>query len=183
MMRLQEKYMNEVKPKMQKEFGYTNPMQVPAVHKIVLNVGMGEAIKNPKLLDEVVEELNVISGQRAMVTKAKKSIANFKLREGMKIGASVTLRGNRMWVFLEKFFVLTLPRIRDFRGVGDKSFDGRGNYTLGLREQLVFPEIDYDKVSKVHGMNITFVTSARNDKECKYLLQELGMPFRSKTGN
>ena len=179
-LRLYEKYRDEVKAKLSKEFGYKNPMEVPRVHKVVLNVGMGEAIKNPKLLDEVVEELNLISGQRCMVTKAKKSIANFKLREGMKIGASVTLRGPRMWIFLDKLFSLALPRIRDFRGVSNKSFDGRGNYTLGLREQLVFPEIDYDKVTKVHGMNITFVTSAKSDKECRTLLQELGMPFREK---
>ncbi len=179
-LRLYEKYKDEVKAKLSKEFGYKNPMEVPRVHKVVLNVGMGEAIKNPKLLDEVVEELNQIAGQRCVVTKAKKSIANFKLRSGMKIGASVTLRGPRMWIFLDKLFSLALPRIRDFRGVSNKSFDGRGNYTLGLREQLVFPEIDYDKVTKVHGMNITFVTSAKSDKECRTLLQELGMPFREK---
>lgn len=179
-LRLYDRYKEEVKAKLAKEFGYENPMQIPRVHKVVLNVGMGEAIKNPKLLDEVVEELNLISGQRCMVTKAKKSIANFKLREGMKIGASVTLRGSRMWIFLDKLFSLALPRIRDFRGVSNKSFDGRGNYTLGLREQLVFPEIDYDKVTKVHGMNITFVTSAKSDKECRTLLSELGMPFREK---
>lgn len=178
--RMHEYYRKEVVGKLKNEFSYPNDMMIPRVKKIVVNVGMGEAIKNPKMLDDVVDELATITLQRPVVQKAKKSIANFKLRQGMKVGASVTLRGERMWIFLEKLISLALPRIRDFRGVSRKAFDGRGNYTLGLREQLVFPEIDYDKVQKVHGLNVTIVTSARTDEECRVLLRELGMPFREK---
>jgi len=180
MSRLLEKYNNEIIDNLKKEFGYKNPMEIPRIHKIVLNVGIGEAMKNSKLLDEVVENLTIISGQKPVVQKAKKSIASFKLRQGMKIGASVTLRKEKMWDVMDKLIAVALPRIRDFRGVSHKAFDGRGNYTLGLREQLVFPEIDYDKVNKIHGMNITFVTSAKSDQECKVLLREFGMPFSDK---
>jgi len=180
MSRLLEKYNNEIIDNLKKEFGYKNPMEIPRIHKIVLNVGIGEAMKNSKLLDEVVENLTIISGQKPVVQKAKKSIASFKLRQGMKIGASVTLRKDKMWAFMDKLIAVALPRIRDFRGISHKAFDGRGNYTLGLREQLVFPEIDYDKVNKIHGMNITFVTSAKSDQECKVLLREFGMPFSDK---
>ncbi len=180
MSRLKERYDKDIKDALVKEFGYKNPMEIPKLHKIVLNVGLGEAIKNSKLLDEVVEELGVITGQRPVIQKARKSISNFKLREGMKIGTSVTLRKEKMWAFMDKLISIALPRIRDFRGISTKAFDGRGNYTLGLREQLVFPEINYDKVNKVHGMNITFVTSARTDQECKVLLREFGMPFSDK---
>jgi large subunit ribosomal protein L5 len=175
-----QKYNDEIKPALQKEFDYKNVMQIPAMHKIVVNVGLGEAIKNPKMMDEVVEELTVITGQRPVVQKARKSVASFKLRQGMKIGCSVTLRGKMMWAFMDKLITLALPRIRDFRGVSRKAFDGRGNYTLGLKEQLVFPEIDYDKVNKTHGMNITFVTSAQTDDECRSLLKQFGVPFREK---
>jgi large subunit ribosomal protein L5 len=175
-------YYNEtVRGKLMKEFGFTNPNQVPAVTKIVLNVGIGDANKNAKLLDSVVEELGVISGQRAVVTRAKKAISNFSLRAGMPVGASVTLRAAKMYEFLDRFITLAVPRIRDFRGLPEKSFDGRGNYTVGIKEQMIFPEINYDKAEKVHGMDITFVTSARRDDVAKALLREMGMPFRGQT--
>jgi large subunit ribosomal protein L5 len=178
MPRLKELYDQEVTGRMIKEFGYKNPMQAPKIEKIVLNIGLGEAIQNIKLLDGAVDELTVIAGQRAVVTKARRSIAAFKLREGMPIGAMVTLRRERMYDFLDKLVNLVLPRVRDFRGVSPKGFDGRGNYTLGLREHLIFPEIDYDKVEKVKGMNVTIVTTAQTDEEGRFLLKELGMPFR-----
>jgi large subunit ribosomal protein L5 len=162
-----------------KRFNYTNVMQVPRLKSIVLNMGLGEAVGNPKLIDAAVGELTQITGQKPVVTKAKKSIATFKLREGMPIGAKVTLRRERMWEFLDRLVTLGLPRVRDFRGVSAKAFDGAGNYTLGLKEQIVFPEIDFDKVEKIKGMNITFVTTAGTDEEAKELLASLGMPFRS----
>jgi large subunit ribosomal protein L5 len=175
--RLKEKYARDVVPALMKEFSYKNVMQAPKVEKIVLNVGLGEAITNIKLLDSVQAELTAISGQRAVVTKAKKAIASFKLRKGMPIGCKVTLRGNRMYEFLDRFISLALPRIRDFRGIPAKSFDGQGNYTLGLKEQIIFPEIKYDKVEIMHGMDVIICTSARTDNEGKALLRELGMPF------
>ena len=178
MSRLLEKYNNEIIDNLKKEFGYKNPMEVPRIYKVVLNVGIGEAMKNSKLLDEVVENLTIISGQKPVVQKAKKSIASFKLRQGMKIGASVTLRKDKMWAFMDKLIAVALPRIRDFRGISHKAFDGRGNYTLGLREQLVFPEIDYDKVEKIHGMDIIICTSTKSDEEARKLLEEFGMPYR-----
>jgi large subunit ribosomal protein L5 len=176
--RLRTFYEQTVRPKLAKEFGLTNPMQVPRLTKVVLNVGMGEAAKNPKLLDAAVEELALITGQRAVVTKAKKAIANFGLRAGMPVGCTVTLRGARMYEFLDRFINLTVPRIRDFRGLPNRSFDGRGNYTFGVKEQLIFPEIDYDKVEKIHGMDITIVTTAGRDDLAMGLLRELGWPFR-----
>jgi large subunit ribosomal protein L5 len=177
--RLKETYREKVVPALMKEFGYRNPMQVPRLERIVLNVGMGEAIQNVKLLESAVAELALISGQQPVVTKAKKAIANFKLRQGVPIGAKVTLRGNRMYEFLDRLVSLALPRIRDFRGVSPKSFDGRGNYTLGLKEQLIFPEIKYDSVAAIHGMDITIVTSGRTNDEGKALLAHLGIPFRT----
>jgi large subunit ribosomal protein L5 len=177
MSRLREKYKQEVVPALIKEFQYANPMQVPALHKVVINMGVGEATQNAKSLDGAVRDLTAISGQKPVVTKAKKSIAQFKLRAGMSIGCSVTLRGERMYEFLDKLMNLALPRLRDFRGVSPTSFDGRGNYTLGLREQVVFPEIEYDKVDKVRGLEVCIVTTARNDEEGRRLLQLLGMPF------
>lgn len=177
MSRLRDKYKQEVVPALIKEFQYTNPMQVPALHKVVINMGVGEATQNAKALDGAVKDLTAISGQKPIVTKAKKSIAQFKLRAGMSIGCSVTLRGERMYEFLDKLMNLALPRLRDFRGVSPASFDGRGNYTLGLREQVVFPEIEYDKIDKVRGLEICIVTTARNDEEGRRLLQLLGMPF------
>ncbi len=179
--RLQVHYGDRVRPKLMEEFGFTNPFQVPRLQKIVLNVGLGEAPKNPKLLDGVVEELTVISGQKPVVTRARKAISNFSLREGMPIGAMVTLRGARMYEFLDRLINVVIPRIRDFRGVPSRSFDGRGNYTLGVREQVVFPEIDYDKVERIHGMDITICTSAERDDEALALLREMGMPFRGQT--
>ena len=176
--RLKEKYRNEVLPKMIKEFSYRNEMQVPRLDRVVVNVGMGEAIQNAKLLESAVTELTLITGQKPVVTKAKKAIAGFKLRQGMPIGAKVTLRGNHMYEFLDRLMNVGLPRIRDFRGVSPKAFDGRGNYTLGLKEQLTFPEIKYDDVASIHGMDITIVTSARRNDEAKALLSNLGMPFR-----
>ena len=176
--RLKEKYRNEVLPKMIKEFSYRNQMQVPRLDRVVVNVGMGEAIQNAKLLESAVTELTLITGQKPVVTKAKKAIAGFKLRQGMPIGAKVTLRGNHMYEFLDRLMNVGLPRIRDFRGVSPKAFDGRGNYTLGLKEQLTFPEIKYDDVASIHGMDITIVTSARRNDEAKALLSNLGMPFR-----
>jgi large subunit ribosomal protein L5 len=176
--RLKEKYKNEVTPSLTKEFGYTNPMSVPKLEKIVINMGLGEAIQNAKILDAAVMDLATIAGQRPVITKAKKSIAAFKLREGMSIGTMVTLRGDRMYEFLDRFISITLPRVRDFRGISAKSFDGRGNYTIGLRDQLIFPEIDFGKVDKARGMNVCIVTSAKSDEEARALLRQMGMPFR-----
>jgi len=178
--RLKERYEKEIVPALQKEFGYDNIMQVPQVHKLVINIGMGEAIANAKAMDNAVRDIADITGQHPVVTKAKRSIASFKLRQGMAIGVMVTLRGQRMWDFLDKLVNVALPRLRDFQGVSPDSFDGRGNYTLGLKEQLVFPEVDYDKIDKVRGMEVTVVTTARNDEEGRRLLQLLGMPFRTK---
>jgi large subunit ribosomal protein L5 len=175
--RFKEKYSNEVAPALMKEFGYSNIMQVPRVEKVSLNVALGEAIQNIKLLDSVQDELTTIAGQKAVITKAKKAIAAFKLRKGMPIGCRVTLRGDRMWEFLDRFISLALPRIRDFRGVNPKSFDGQGNYTIGVKEQFIFPEVDYDKVQIVHGMDITICTSSRTDNEARALLKHMGMPF------
>ena len=177
--RLRETYRNQIVPALMKEFGYKNPMQVPKVERVVLNVGMGEAIQNVKLLESAVTELGIITGQRPVVTKAKKAIAGFKLRQGMPIGAKVTLRNDRMYEFLDRLVTLALPRIRDFRGVSPKAFDGRGNYTLGLKEQLIFPEIQYDSVASIHGMDITIVTTASTNDEGKALLRHMGMPFRA----
>lgn len=176
---LKEKYLKEVVPNMIKEFSYKNIMEVPKIQKVVLNVGLGEAIQNIKLLDAAQKELSSITGQKAVVTKAKKSIAAFKLRQGVPIGCKVTLRGDRMYEFLDRFIGLALPRIRDFRGISGKSFDGRGNYSLGLKEQFIFPEIDYDKVEMVHGLDVVFCTTAKTDKESKALLRYFGMPFRN----
>ncbi len=177
--RLKEKYKNDVVPAMMKEFSYKNIMQAPKVQKVVLNVGLGEAIQNIKLLDAAQKELAMITGQKAVVTKAKKSIATFKLRQGMPIGCKVTLRGDSMYEFLDRLISTALPRIRDFRGVSGKSFDGRGNYALGIKEQFIFPEIDYDKVEMVHGLDVIICTSAKTDKESKALLRHLGIPFRN----
>jgi len=177
--RLKEMYRRDVVPALMKEFGYRNPMQVPKLDRIVLNVGMGEAIQNVKLLESAAAELGIIAGQRPVITKAKKAIAGFKLRQGMPIGAKVTLRSNQMYEFLDRLVSIALPRIRDFRGVSPKAFDGRGNYTLGLKEQLIFPEIQYDAVASIHGMDITIVTTARTNDEGKALLRQLGMPFRA----
>lgn len=179
MPRLETFYKEQVIPQLVEEFGYKNLMRVPKVVKTVLNMGVGEAIQNIKVLDAAAEELTMIAGQKALVNKAKRSIASFKLREGMPIGTSVTLRGPRMWFFLDKLMHIALPRVRDFRGVSPKAFDGRGNYTLGIKEHIIFPEIDYDKIDKVKGMNITIVTTAETDEEGRALLRLLGMPFRS----
>jgi large subunit ribosomal protein L5 len=176
--RLQVHYEERVREKLGEQFGFANPHRIPRLEKIVINVGLGEAPKNSKLLDSVVEELGLITGQRAVITRARKSIANFSLREGMPIGAKVTLRGVRMYEFLDRLVNVALPRVRDFRGVPNRSFDGRGNYSLGVKEQLIFPEIDYDKVSEVHGMDIVFVTTTDKDDEAYALLREMGMPFR-----
>lgn len=178
MARLKEKYLKEVIPALQERFGYANVMQVPRLEKVIVNMGIGDAIQNAKALDTAVSEMTAIVGQKPVVTKAKKSIANFKLRAGMSIGAKVTLRGERMWDFLDRLMNIALPRVRDFRGVSPKSFDGRGNYALGLKEQLIFPEIDYDKVEKIRGMDVVIVTTANTDEESKGLLKLLGMPFR-----
>jgi large subunit ribosomal protein L5 len=172
-------YAEKVKPKLMQQFGLSNAHQVPALSKIVVNVGVGEAIKQPKALDKVVEELAVITGQRPVRKKAKKSIANFGLREGQEIGAAVTLRGARMWEFLDRFVSVAIPRIRDFRGLSTRSFDGRGNYSLGVKEQMIFPEINYDMIDQVHGMDVTFVTTAGRDDRALALLRELGLPFRT----
>jgi large subunit ribosomal protein L5 len=177
--RFKEKYQKEVVVNMMKEFAYENIMEVPKVQKVVLNVGLGEAIQNIKLLDAAQKELSMITGQKAVVTKAKKSIAAFKLRQGVPIGCKVTLRGNNMYEFLDRLISVALPRIRDFKGVPGKSFDGRGNYSLGLKEQFIFPEIEYDKVEMVHGLDVVFCTSAKTDKESKALLRFMGMPFRN----
>ena len=177
--RLKEKYTKEIIPAMMKDFSYGNIMEVPKIQKIVLNVGLGEAIQNIKLLEAAQKELAAITGQKAVVCKAKKSIATFKLRQGMPIGCKVTLRGASMYEFLDRFISIALPRIRDFRGISGKSFDGRGNYALGLREQFIFPEIDYDKVEMVHGLDVIICTSAKTDKESKALLRHFGIPFRN----
>ena len=177
--RLKVKFQEKVLPVMMKEFGYENPMQVPRIERIVLNVGMGEAVQNVKLLESAAAELEQITGQKPVLTKAKKAIAGFKLREGVPIGVKVTLRGVRMHEFMDRLIAVALPRIRDFRGISPKAFDGRGNYTLGLREQLTFPEIKYDDIASIHGMDITFVTTAKRNDEAKALLAHLGMPFRA----
>jgi large subunit ribosomal protein L5 len=182
MNRMKDLYANTVVSTLMKQFNYTSVMQVPRIDKIVVNMGVGDAVANPKLLDEAVVELQTITGQKAIITKAKKSIANFKLREGMPIGAKVTLRGDRMYAFLDKLVNVSLPRVRDFRGVSSEAFDGRGNYTLGVKEQLIFPEISYDKVNKVRGMDVVIVTTAHNDEEGRALLSALGMPFTKKAG-
>jgi large subunit ribosomal protein L5 len=179
--RMRTYYQEKVRGRLMAEFGFANPNEVPRLTKIVLNVGIGDANKNAKLLDSVVEELGIVSGQRAVITKAKKAISNFSLRAGMPVGASVTLRAAKMYEFLDRFITLAVPRIRDFRGLPERSFDGRGNYTVGIKEQMIFPEIDYDKAEKVHGMDITFVTTAKRDDVAKALLRELGMPFRGQT--
>jgi large subunit ribosomal protein L5 len=177
--RLAERYKSDVVPKLMKRFGYKNQMQVPRLTKIVVNVGLGEATANPKLIESTLQEVAAISGQKPMVTRARKSIANFKLRKDMPIGVMVTLRRERMWEFLDRLVSIALPRVRDFRGVSSRAFDGAGNYTLGLKEQIVFPEVNFDKVDKTKGMNITVVTSAETNEEAKELLAQLGMPFRS----
>ena len=179
MPRLKERYQREVAPQLMKELGYTNVCQVPRLQKIVVNMGLGEAVQNTKVLDAAVIELTAIAGQKPVVTKARKAIANFKLREGMPIGCMVTLRGRRMYEFLDRLLNLALPRVRDFRGVSDRAFDGRGNYSLGVREQIIFPEIDLDKIDKVRGLSVSICTTARTDAEGKSLLRALGMPFRA----
>ncbi|MBI4464071.1 MAG: 50S ribosomal protein L5 [Acidobacteria bacterium] len=179
MSRLVEKYRKEIAPALQKEFSYPNRMAIPQLRKIVVNIGVGEATQNIKLLDAAQQELGLITGQKPVVHRARKSIAAFKLRQGMPIGCSVTLRGRRMYEFLDRLLNIALPRVRDFRGLSTKAFDGRGNYTLGVRDQLVFPEIDYSKVDKIRGMNITLVTNAKTDEEARSLLRHLGVPFRS----
>ena len=181
--RLKKYYDATVREHLKKQFGFTNPHQIPTLEKIVINCGVGEAIKNPKVLDTVVNELGIITGQRPARKKAKKSIANFGLREGQEIGAAVTLRGARMWEFLDRFVTVAIPRIRDFRGLGTRAFDGRGNYSLGVKEQMIFPEINYDMVEHVHGMDITFVTSSTKDDQALALLRELGMPFKGESPN
>ncbi len=178
MARLKDKYRKEIAPAIAKEFGIENVMAIPRIEKVVVNMGMGEAIANSKILDTAVEELRVVTGQKPVVTKAKKSIAAFKLRQGMNIGTMVTLRGDRMYEFLDRLISVALPRVRDFRGISGKAFDGRGNYTLGIREQLIFPEIDFNKVDKTRGMNISIVTTASTDEQARSLLKALGMPFR-----
>ncbi|GAE35342.1 50S ribosomal protein L5 [Halalkalibacter akibai] len=178
MSRLKEKYTSEIVPSLVEKFNYSSVMAVPKLEKIVINMGVGDAVSNAKALDKAVEELTTITGQKPLVTKAKKSIAGFKLREGMPIGAKVTLRGERMFEFLDKLITVSLPRVRDFRGISKKAFDGRGNYTLGVKEQLIFPEIDYDKVDKVRGMDIVLVTTANTDEEARELLTQMGMPFQ-----
>lgn len=178
MARLREKYKNEIAGALAKEFDIKNPMAVPKITKVIINMGLGEASSNAKILDTATEELRSITGQKPVITKAKKSIAAFKLREGMNIGAMVTLRGDRMYEFLDRLISVALPRVRDFRGISGKAFDGRGNYTLGVREQLIFPEIDFNKVDKTRGMNISIVTNAKTDEQARSLLKALGMPFR-----
>ncbi len=175
--RLQEKYLKEVVPAMTEKFGYKNVMELPKVEKIIINMGVGEAVGNPKALDAAVADMTLISGQKPLLTRAKKSLAVWKLREGMPIGAKVTLRGLRMYQFMDKFMNVALPRVRDFRGISGKAFDGRGNYSIGLKEQLIFPEIEYDKVDKIRGMNIVVVTTAKTDEEARELLKLMGMPF------
>jgi large subunit ribosomal protein L5 len=177
--RLKERYQKEVRPALMKEFGYGNPMQAPRLEKIVVNMGLGEAINNGKIIDASVAQLSAITGQKPVVTKARKSIANFKLRQGQSIGAMVTLRGDRMYEFFDRLVSIALPRVRDFKGVSPKAFDGKGNYTLGIREQIIFPEINYDQVEKIKGLNITVVTTAGDDEGGRALLRLLGMPFRT----
>jgi large subunit ribosomal protein L5 len=177
MARLKDKYINEVIPALQAKFKYSSPMQMPRLEKVVLNMGVGDVKENPKAMDAAVNDMTIITGQKPIITKAKKSIANFKLRQGMNIGCKVTLRGERMYYFVDKLFNAALPRVRDFRGVSANSFDGRGNYTMGVKDQLIFPEIEYDKVDKARGMDIVFVTTAKTDEEAKELLKLLGMPF------
>ena len=177
MAQLKEQYKNEIAPALMKKFGYKSVMQIPKLDKVVINVGAGEARENPKAIDAIISDLSQITGQKPITCKAKKSVANFKLREGMNIGVKVTLRGERMYEFVERFFNLALPRVRDFRGINPNSFDGRGNYSMGLKEQLVFPEIDYDKIDKVRGMDICFVTTANTDEEARELLTLMGAPF------
>ena len=180
MNRLKEKYENSLRKELTEKLNYTTPMQVPKLEKIVVNMGVGEAVHNSKALEDAIEELTVITGQKPIATRAKKSIANFKLREGMPIGAKVTLRGERMYEFLDKLVSIALPRVRDFHGISGNSFDGRGNYTVGIKEQLIFPEINFDKISKIRGLDIVIVTTARTDEEGRALLLGLGMPFRNK---
>lgn len=180
MARMKDRYLKEVVPALMKQFGYRNIMEVPRLEKVVINMGVGAAVQDPKQLDSAVRDMSLISGQKPVVTKAKKSIANFKIREGMRIGAKVTLRGDRMYEFLDKFFNVALPRVRDFGGVSPSSFDGRGNFAMGLREQLIFPEIDYDSIDKVRGMDIVIGTNAKTDEEAKALLKLMGMPFRER---
>ncbi len=177
MARLKDKYVKDIMPALQKEFGYTNVMAIPKLDKVIINIGLGEAVQNDKAVDAAVGDLTIISGQKPLVTRAKKSIAGFKLREGMPIGVKVTLRGERMYEFVDRLFSVALPRVRDFHGVPSKSFDGRGNYSLGLKEQLIFPEIDYDKIDKIRGMQVVFTTTAKTDEEGRALLAHLGMPF------
>jgi large subunit ribosomal protein L5 len=177
--RLKERYEKELRSALMKELGFTNPMQAPRLEKIVVNMGLGEAISNGKIIDASLAQLTVIAGQKPVITKSRKSIANFKLRQGQSIGVMVTLRGDRMYEFFDRLVSIALPRVRDFKGVSPKAFDGKGNYTLGLREQIIFPEINYDKVERIKGLNITVVTTARNDEEGRALLRQLGMPFRS----
>lgn len=176
--RLKEKYANEVVSALMEKFQYKNVMEVPKLEKVIINMGIGEARDNPKLLESAVKELEIIAGQKPIITQAKKSIANFKLREGMKIGTKVTLRGERMYEFLDKFMNIALPRVRDFRGVSDTSFDGRGNYAMGIKEQLIFPEIEYDMVDKIRGLDIVIVTTAKTDEEARVFLEKMGMPFK-----
>ena len=176
--RLKDKYQNEVISALMERFNYTNVMEVPKLEKVIINMGLGEARDNPKVLESAVKELEIITGQKPVVTKAKKSIANFKLREGMKVGAKVTLRGQRMYEFLDKRMNIALPRVRDFRGVSDTAFDGRGNYALGIKEQLIFPEIEYDMVDSIRGLDIVIVTTAKTDEEARVFLEKMGMPFR-----
>lgn len=177
MSKLADLYKNEIAPELMKKFNYKSPMQIPKLEKVVINVGCGEAKDNPKVLDSILDDLALITGQRGVTTTAKKSISNFKLRAGVKIGAKVTLRGERMYEFVNKFFNLALPRVRDFKGISPNSFDGRGNYSVGLKEQLIFPEIEYDKIDKIRGMNICFITTANTDEEARELLKLLGAPF------
>lgn len=179
MARLKDIYINEIVPKMMKDFNYKSVMEVPKVEKVVLNMGLGEAIQNVKILDAAAEEIGLITGQKAVITKAKKSIATFKLRQGMPIGTMVTLRKDRMYEFLDRLMNISIPRIRDFKGVSPKAFDGKGNYSLGIKEQLIFPEINYDKIDKIKGLNITIVTTAKSDEESRALLKYMGMPFRN----
>ncbi|MEX5285622.1 50S ribosomal protein L5 [Selenomonas sputigena] len=179
MERLKEKYQKEVVPELTKKFGYKNIMQLPKIEKVIINMGVGEAVANPKALDAAVNDLTIIAGQKPILTRAKKSLAAWKLREGMPIGTKVTLRGTRMYQFLDKFMNVALPRVRDFRGVSSKAFDGRGNYAVGLKEQLIFPEIEYDKIDKLRGMNIVIVTTAEKDEEARELLRLMGMPFNA----
>jgi large subunit ribosomal protein L5 len=178
--RLRAKYVKDVIPALQEQFQYVNPMEVPRLVKICLNQGVGQATQDKKLVDVAIEEMTQIAGQKAVITKAKKSVSNFKLREGMPIGVRVTLRGERMWEFMDRLISVSLPRVRDFRGINDKSFDGRGNYSMGVTEHIIFPEIDLDKVTKITGMDITFVTTAKTDNEAYALLKQLGLPFKSK---